>query len=306
MDVIWQLDRVTLNGWPRPRLGHVSLAIHAGVTAVLGQSGSGKTSLLNLLVNFETPDAGSVQARLPAQEGRLPVFWVPQDDGLWPHVTAQDHLHMMSHADHTGLLAALDIADKAASYPDDLSEGERARVSVARALASGAQVLVMDEPLAHVDAARVGRYWDVIRCHLESTGTSLVFSTHQPKTVVGEANRVICLREGRLIYHGAVDELYWQPASPDLAECLGEHNWLTTEDIRLWLGRMETAERCYRPEQVQIARQTDGPCQVLASRFHGSVAETELKRMADGAVRVWYHRPSGAELKRGDRVEVRA
>jgi ABC-type multidrug transport system ATPase subunit len=304
MDMLWQLDGVTLNGWQGARLRDVSVAIPPGVTAVLGQSGAGKTSLLNLLVDFEKPDAGAVRLMTPFDNSRLPVFWVPQDDGLWPHLTAGDHLRMVSDADPAGLLAEFDIADKGASYPDELSEGERARLSVARALASGARVLVMDEPLAHVDAARVGRYWGVMRRHLASTGASLVFSTHLPKTVLGEADHVICLRDGRVIYDGAVDELYWRPATSELADCLGEHNWVRPDEARGWLGRPETSERCYRPEQVKIAVSPDGHCTVVSSRFHGSVAETELKRLDGGQTRLWVHRPPNSGLRSGDRVEL--
>lgn len=306
MDMIWQLGGVTMNGWNNQRLRDVSLVIRPGVTAVLGQSGAGKTSLLNLLVGFETPDAGSVCPCLDQRDGRLPVFWVPQDDGLWPHVSAADHLKLVSGHDDAGLLAAFDMADKARSLPDELSEGERARLSVARALASGARALVMDEPLAHVDSARVGRYWGEIRRHLDATGASLVFSTHQPKTVIGEADRVICLRDGAVIYDGAVDDLYWRPATLELADCLGEHNWVTADDARMWLGRAEASARCYRPEQIVIELHAGGSCEVVSSRFHGSVAETELKRADNGRVRVWIHRPVGDGLKRGDRVMLEA
>jgi iron(III) transport system ATP-binding protein len=284
----------------------VSVAIASGVTAVLGQSGAGKTSLLNLLVGFETPDAGSVRSSLVARDDRLPVFWVPQDDGLWPHVSVADHLKIVSGHDDVGLLAEFDMAGKGGSFPDELSEGERARLSVARALASGARALVMDEPLAHVDSARVGRYWRVIRRHLDATRASLVFSTHLPKTVLGEADNVICLRDGAVIFDGLVDDLYWRPATPELADCLGEHNWVSSDDARLWLDRATTSARCYRPEQVAIAKRVDGACAVVSSRFHGSVAETELKRVDGGAARVWYHRPEADDLRTGDRVNLEA
>ena len=86
-NVLWKLDRVILNGTPEPRLEDLSLEISRGITAVVGHSGAGKTSLLNLLVGFEQPDRGSVLSELPAESGRLPLFWVPQNDGLWPHLS---------------------------------------------------------------------------------------------------------------------------------------------------------------------------------------------------------------------------
>ncbi|MGC1274804.1 MAG: ATP-binding cassette domain-containing protein, partial [Planctomycetaceae bacterium] len=97
-DVIWTLDRVRLGRSPSPRLDDVSLAVAAGITAVVGYSGAGKTSLLNLLVGYERPDAGVVMRRsrsLSDGVRRLPVFWVPPDDGLWSRVSVRRHFELV-------------------------------------------------------------------------------------------------------------------------------------------------------------------------------------------------------------------
>src|SRR5690606_31158038 len=86
-DWLWKLENVTLAGRRQPRLDGVSLEIPPGATAVLGHSGAGKTSLLNLLVEFETPDAGTIEHTRLRGNGRLGLFWVPPDLGLWPHLT---------------------------------------------------------------------------------------------------------------------------------------------------------------------------------------------------------------------------
>lgn len=200
MDPLWTLDRVTLHGRGRPRLNDVTLTIHPGVTAVIGYSGAGKTSLLNVLVGFEKADQGRI-VKPPEQTGmsvppkRLPLFGVPQNDGLWPHLTALEHLTAVAPvllpplrrggaenrtAYCDSLLAAFDLAHRADRRPDQLSQGERARLSVARAIASHAAVLVMDEPLAHVDPARLGNYWNVLSEHGRATDTSLTIATHSP------------------------------------------------------------------------------------------------------------------------------
>src|SRR5258708_361962 len=114
---LWKLEKVTLSGRGRPRLLDVSLEINPGVTAILGHSGAGKTSLLNLLVGFELADSGTITCGLmqpntnpkcaresdpaPARETplpasrvaveqssrHLPLYWAPAGDGLWPHLT---------------------------------------------------------------------------------------------------------------------------------------------------------------------------------------------------------------------------
>src|SRR5436190_3191501 len=148
---LWTLDRVSLG--PR-RLHEVSVAISPGVTAVLGWSGAGKTSLLNLLVGFEKPERGIIA-------GPRSVFWVPQNGGLWPHCTAREHLRIVKKSDEgvDEMLEAFDLTERSDARPSELSDGEQARLSVARALMATVDVLVMDEPLVHVDPARVANYW---------------------------------------------------------------------------------------------------------------------------------------------------
>lgn len=295
---LWELRRVSLG----TRLRDVTLTIEPGVTAVLGQSGAGKTSLLNLLVGFEPVDSGQLSECFTRGEHALPLFWAPQDGGLWPHLTARQHLEAVGKAE---LLEDFDLAARADCLPETLSLGERARLAVARALAADAPVLVMDEPLANVDSARVGKYWEVIRRRLAATGASLVFATHSPGSALGEARRVICLKEGRLLYTGDLDELYWRPVTAELAECLGETNWLQPEEARLWLGREESVARCYRPEQVTVTAIENGECVVESSRFRGAVAEVELRHEPSGLRRRFLHRPATNHLPAGVRVMLK-
>lgn len=300
---------VYMHGDSLPRLQRITLDIHEEITAIIGPSGAGKTSLLNLLVGFEAPDKGSITASLPGDRGSLPLFWVPQDSGLWGHLTALEHLKAVSppgirEEKLVEILSSFDIGDKGACYPDRLSQGERARLSVARALASGAAVLVMDEVFVSVDPARVGKYWRVVRESLAQTKASLVFSTHSPKAVLGEAELVICLDEGRLLYAGTVEELYWRPESRELAETLGEANWLLPDEAKLWLGREGPEPRCLRPEQIAITPARDGAIVVESSRFHGALAQVRLRHEETGQVRLFHHRPSSDNLRPGERVSI--
>ena len=198
------------------------------------------------------------------------------------------------------------MEDKAESYPDELSGGERSRVSVARALLANAAVLVIDEPLASVDVARADRFWRVIRDRAAASGASLVYSTHSPRMVIGEAERVICLKEGRVLYAGEVDGLYRRPPNPEAAECLGEANWLLPKESRLWLQREEAEPRCYRPEQIAIepepptVRRLSSP---PASRARWR--KWSLKHEGDGSIRRFWHRPSSGRLRPGDRVVLK-
>ncbi|HEX9048553.1 MAG TPA: hypothetical protein VF988_16105, partial [Verrucomicrobiae bacterium] len=201
---------------------------------------------------------------------------------------------------------AFDLTHRRDSRPDTLSAGEKARLSVARALAAEAAALVMDEPLVHVDPSRTGKYWQFIRRQVRERRMSLIFSTHSPRAVLAEAQRVICLREGRVQYDGDVESLYWRAASPELAACLGEANWIEPGEARLWLQRDESAPRCFRPEQISVQSDSESPFVVESSRFQGAVAEVEVRHEPTGAVRSFFHRPSSNHLMRGTRILLKA
>ncbi len=242
---LWRLENVYVAGTVRPRLDGITVDVAPGTTAILGISGAGKTTFLNLLCGFGRPHRGRVEHLLPQTDGRLSIFWVPQNDGLWPHRTVREHVAEVRPAEEESKvhgprskverprssslrapdlvirlsrtlagqssppvatrrnsasselgpwtldlgplsrsvddwLTAFDLHDHADKTPEQLSHGERNRLAVARALASGAGVLVMDEPMAHVDPARINDYWRVIREHCSRTGTSLIVATHSP------------------------------------------------------------------------------------------------------------------------------
>jgi ABC-type Fe3+/spermidine/putrescine transport system ATPase subunit len=294
---LWTLGSV---GLAPARLRDVSLEIHAGVTAVLGSSGAGKTSLLNVLVGFEKAARGIVA-------GPRRIFWVPQNGGLWPHCTAREHLRIVqpAGADIEAMLDTFDLAARADARPGELSEGERARLAVARALLVPADALVMDEPLAHVDSARVEKYWRAIRERLAATGTALVFATHEPERVLAEARRVIFIRDGAVLHAGDVAEFYADPPSRELMDALGPGNWLTPDEAKLWLGAACDRARCFRPEQIEIAPAHISPVVVRAANFRGAIAEAELHHLSAAAHARFFHRPADGNLPVGEPATIR-
>jgi ABC-type multidrug transport system ATPase subunit/DNA-binding beta-propeller fold protein YncE len=306
-NTLWQLEGIGLG----QRLRDITLRVESGVTAVLGHSGAGKTSLLNLLVGFEPPDAGKIHSELTRGSHRIPLFWVPADGGLWPHLTVLEHLTAVTEAtaaqeaEAKQWLEKFDLTTRCSHRPGTLSAGEQSRLSVARALAANAAVLVMDEPLEHVDPSHAGKYWQIIRRHLAEKNTSLIFATHSPRPVLAEARRVICLRDGRVHYDGEVETLYWRATTPELAGCLGEANWMEPDATRLWLRREESVARCFRPEQILVQADDQSPFVVESASFQGAVAELEVRHEPTGAVRTFFHRPSSNQLAQGARIVLK-
>ena len=324
---LWHLGDVSVRAHGHLRLQNLSLKIPTGRTAIIGNSGAGKTSLLNLLARFEQPTSGSLQHHVDIAETsfHLPMAWVPQDHGLWPHLTAQQHLEAMEETairsqghltNSSDWLDVFDLSHRANERPARLSQGERARLSVARCLAANAAVLLMDEPLAHVDSARVMRFWEVILQHCERTGCSLVFTSHRSETVLASAETAICLDAGEVVWQGAVSDLYFQPETESLANFLGESNWFDENEVGNWLeiGDQSTDNSqsamvvrngrfCLRPEQLRMVVNASGALSIVEMRFLGSVTETVLSHPS-GKQRRIFHR-AAQEFSVGDRVSLK-
>lgn len=319
---LWQLRDVCLAGDTTFRLDHVSLEIRQGITAVTGYSGAGKTSLLNLLATLEIPDSGRIDAcesvKTATGHFQLPTYWVPQNAGLWSHFRAEQHLQAVqtggigqnssqSRESADNWLARFDLSKRRQAYPGQLSRGEQSRLSVARALAANPAVLLMDEPLAHVDPVRTPQYWSVIREHLATTGASLVFSTHEPAVAIQESDHVICLKNGSVTATGPTREIYHHPPSLEVARFLGPVNWFDAAQASVWLGSRSLAadgETGVRPENIQLTDNKDGGFEILSFRFGGSYAETQLKHRATSQVRTIIHRPAGSAHFEGQTVEL--
>ena len=311
--LFWKLDQVTLQGVDRHRLDALSCSIGIGVTAILGSSGAGKSSLLAVLAGMERPDAGSIEHLRKRPAGGLPIYWAPQGGGLWPHMSVRRHLSVLCKdtGESDKLLSKFDLTERAAAIPGELSQGERARLSIARALAVPASVLLFDEPLIHVDGFRKATGWSTIRAHLTATGTSLVLATHEPDVVLREADNILCLAAGRLVYQGSVQDLYRNPPDEASGQFLGPLNWFTPEDRVRWLPvtRLADTPLCLRPEQLRLdvvscsAENRDQLLEVLDSVFVGSYAETTVRNPATSELRRLIHRPAGA-LTRSQNVRL--
>jgi DNA-binding beta-propeller fold protein YncE len=202
------------------------------------------------------------------------------------------------------ILSAFDLEGVSGATPEGLSRGEASRVAVARAVASGAEVLVLDEPLAHVDPARRAGYWERLLGYVKEGGGSLVFASHEPADVLRYADRVIGLRDGRVAFDGEVRELY--EAAPDEAAAvlLGPVNWLTGEERARWRVGGAGGSACVRPERLDVEPAADGGGEVVVSRSGGAIDESELRCGGTEEVRRFLHRPARRRLEPGTRVRL--
>lgn len=230
-------------------LDRVSLTIPDGqLVALLGPSGSGKSTLLRIIAGLEVADAsepgpeihlgGSEVSRTSVSERR--IGFVFQHYALFRHMTVFENiafgLRVMPRGKRPGkaeiaarvneLLGLMQIDSLGGRLPSQLSGGQRQRVALARALATRPSVLLLDEPFGALDAKvrQDLRKW-LRRLHDEIHVTS-VFVTHDQEEALELADRVVVMNAGRIEQEGTPDELFHHPATPFVAEFLGQVNLL--------------------------------------------------------------------------------
>lgn len=212
------------------------------VLALVGASGSGKTTMLRILAGLEMPDAGEVRldGRMIAGAGsgvaaeRRGIGMVFQNHALFPHLTVEKNVlfgvRKMAKPEKGRLLAELlelvGLPGMAQRYPHELSGGERQRVALARALAPGPQLLLLDEPFSSLDMRLKQAVRDETREILRARGTAAVFVTHDTEDSLAVADRIVVMQEGRVQQVGAPQEVYFAPANPYVAKFFGSCNFL--------------------------------------------------------------------------------
>jgi ABC-type sulfate/molybdate transport systems ATPase subunit len=200
----------------------VALSAEAETVALVGPSGAGKTSVLAVIAGLRRPDRGRVVADdvawvdraagvdLPPERRRVGL--VPQDYGLFPHMTVEQNVEFAGGGRTDELLARLRIAHLAGERPGQLSGGERQRVALARALARDPAVLLLDEPLAALDAHTRLLVRDELGEILSQLGIPTLLVTHDFADATNLADRVAVIDQGHIRQVGTPAQLLAEPA----------------------------------------------------------------------------------------------
>jgi molybdate transport system ATP-binding protein len=204
----------------------------SGLTAIFGRSGSGKSTLLRILAGLEPHSKGNItfgdaiwQApgtfMRPEMRG---VGYVFQDARLFPHLTVAGNLNFAAkRAQGLGgpsvnaAAAQFDLGALMARYPSRLSGGEKQRVAIARALLSAPRVLLMDEPLAALDAARKAEILPYLETLRDTAGIPILYVSHSMAEVARLATDIVVIDAGRVLRAGPIADILSDPAAvPDL------------------------------------------------------------------------------------------
>lgn len=240
-------------------LEDLSLGIREGeMLALLGLSGSGKTTALRILAGFETPDAGRVVLgredllrKPPAKRGVGMVF---QHYALFPHMTVAENvafgLESRGRAGGWGrektaervreMLRLVDLEGFEERRPGEISGGQQQRIAVARALAPEPRLLLLDEPLSNLDPSLRERTRAELKQAVERVGITTVLVTHEQEEAFHLGDRVAVLHRGRMEQVGTPFELYRRPATRFVAGFVGRSSSLRgtvteTRGDRAWV-----------------------------------------------------------------------
>jgi len=210
------------------------------VLALLGASGSGKSTILRLAAGLEPVDAGRILLgdevvsepgrTLPAEARKIGMVF--QDYALFPHLTLGANVGFgLSGASRSARedaakawLDRVGLRHRAQAYPHELSGGEQQRVALARALAPSPRAVLLDEPFSGLDPMLRSELRDNMLGALREAGVTVIFVTHDSDEAFLVADRLAILKQGLVLQEGLPRELYRHPASLEVAAALGPVN----------------------------------------------------------------------------------
>jgi iron(III) transport system ATP-binding protein len=295
-------------------LSDVDLVVPEGtLTAILGASGSGKTTLLRIVIGFVAADRGVVTIgdRIVSDAGRIhvppdqrEVGYVAQEGALFPHLDVAENvgfgLPRSERRNGTRIAEALELVGLDRSYadrrPQELSGGEQRRVALARALAPGPRVVLLDEPFSGLDAALRVETRAAVLDALTAADATAVLVTHDQAEALSMGREVAVLRAGRLVQTAPPAVLYQTPADLEVARFVGEAvvmpGTVQAGVASCALGSLAVRGQAadgpvqvmLRPEQIRLASAADAPvmAKVVGHTYYGPDTVVRLE-LADGS-----------------------
>ncbi len=316
-------------------LHDVSFCAPAGkVTAILGPSGQGKTTLLRLIAGFDQPDAGRIlidghvvsDSRTVVTPERRGIGYVPQDGALFPHLSVERNIAFgisagkfrRSHRDQKRrvdeLVKLVGLEGLGDRRPGEVSGGQRQRVALARALAPDPRLVLLDEPFSALDASMRHDISQEVIAILRRTGTTTVMVTHDQQEAMSIADHVVVLLDGRVAQQGSPSEIYDSPACAQVARFIGDANLLSALahdgvvehalGTESWTGPSGQATVLLRPEHM-ILNPVDGSGRigVIEGRSYFGHDGTLAVRLANGEL-VTLRVPTNHLAEIGDSVRI--
>lgn len=286
---------------------------------LLGRSGSGKTKLLELLAGLEYPDSGNIYVDGVDKTRERPqdrnVGLVFQDYAVFPHMTTYDNIAFPLRVRHvseaeirnkvTAIAARMNIVSILSRRTHNLSGGELQRTALARTLVVSPRLLLLDEPLASIDASLKDDIARLLRS-LNRAGQTIIHVTHDFAEAIGMATRVGVIHNGRLIQTGTPSEVFDHPVNRFVARYTGVRNIFRArfkKEGATWIATTEKGLRLI----LEASEYPDAGMLIIRSRnvklFTG-IGNTDKQNLITGIVVEIVATPSGIDIEilAGERI----
>jgi iron(III) transport system ATP-binding protein len=275
-----RLERLTKKFGGVTAVDDITVQFEEGVmTSLLGSSGCGKTTTLNLIAGFIEPDAGTIRfgdreiadprlgISVPSNKRNLGMVF--QSYALWPHLTVGENVAYGLKMRRVGRAKREELVRRALErvrlsshldrYPHELSGGQQQRVALARAIVYSPEILLFDEPLSNLDAQlREEMRFELKEVHRD-IGVTAVYVTHDQAEAMVLSDRIIVMREGRIRQIGTPRQLYDEPADIGVAKFIGKANVVDAVVVekrdnltRVKIEGINGAFWCRAPDAAQI------------------------------------------------------
>jgi ABC-type Fe3+/spermidine/putrescine transport system ATPase subunit len=279
-----------------------------GYLAIVGESGCGKSTLLEIIYGLLHIEKGAVYWNnekllgpkfylIPGEEF---MKYLPQDFDLMPHITVEENIGKnISYLDENRakriaeLLEVVDMVDFLKTKVKNLSGGQKQRVAIAKVLAKEPEILLLDEPFSHIDNFRKNHLRRSLFKYLKAKNILCIVATHDTTDALSFADKIIVIRDGKVVAQNTPEKLYNNPKSAYIASFFSEIN-----EIPLCLIDTENSTNetiLVYPNQLKLVKHSALKAKIISSYFKGSyyLIEADLK----GKIIFFEHKES---IKKGE------
>jgi putative spermidine/putrescine transport system ATP-binding protein len=336
------IERLTKTFGSARAVDGISIRIADGeFISLLGPSGCGKTTTLKMIAGFEEASEGAIRfdgkdvVNVPAEKRDIGMVF--QNYALFPHMTVDQNLafglemrkiakpEMLSRI--AEVLDMVQLGGYSDRYPNQLSGGQQQRVALARALVIEPKILLLDEPLANLDAKLREEMRVFIRDLQRSVGITTVYVTHDQAEAMTMSDRVVVMFGGRIAQIGAPSDIYERPENPEVAQFVGQVNLVKgtitgaagpgKSRVASGFGEVAVDSRAdhapgtsvtlsLRPEAIELKPAGQGGAQgkVTARYYSGSIIDYRIA--LDSGETLHVQTFPNIRIAEGDRVSVHA
>jgi ABC-type sugar transport system ATPase subunit len=259
-EAVLQFDGISKSFFGVPALQEVTFALPKGhLLGLIGENGAGKTTLMNILGGVLRPDGGAMRLRGAEYAPRNPaaatdagVAFIHQELNLFPNLSIADNLfidrfprlgrspflnHRAARTRARQLLEALNLTLAPETLVDRLTPGERQLVEIAKALSTGAQIILFDEPTTSLTAGETERLFGIIQ-DLRRQGKSMIYISHNLGNILELADEIVVLRDGRVVDQGrqqdfTIDRMISRMVGRDISQIFPSREVRPSEEVVL-------------------------------------------------------------------------